>query len=189
MNEQMSLFQSDNFDNELLEFLYDHAKAIGYPEATFSIQENISKKGKNEGKLISKTIFLNEASYPYDTQNKIAKSTSLLLMYPNKTMYEIKVTEDVYKNVVLPSSAIVKKESTDKDKSVRILFDMNTLDILSYSTLLLDYILNNYTSSNTFGCCSRYAECSASKKCSHPNKLYAKGCQYRKNLEKGKIFY
>lgn len=40
-----------------------------------------------------------------------------------------------------------------------------------------------------FACCSRYQECSAAKKCIHTNVLYAKACQYRKNLEQGKIFY
>lgn len=40
-----------------------------------------------------------------------------------------------------------------------------------------------------FACCSRYQECSDAKKCVHPNGLYAKACQYRKNLEEGTIFY
>ncbi len=40
-----------------------------------------------------------------------------------------------------------------------------------------------------FGCCSKYEQCSDARKCIHAYKLYAKGCQYRKNLEKGLIFY
>ena len=27
------------------------------------------------------------------------------------------------------------------------------------------------------------------KKCVHENKLYSKGCQYRRNLDAGRIFY
>ena len=46
-----------------------------------------------------------------------------------------------------------------------------------------------YESSNTFGCCSRYKECSLQRKCIHENPLYSTGCAYRKNLENGKIFY
>lgn len=41
----------------------------------------------------------------------------------------------------------------------------------------------------SFGCCSRYLECSDKKKCIHPDLKFAKGCNYKVNLEKGKIFY
>lgn len=41
----------------------------------------------------------------------------------------------------------------------------------------------------TFGCCSRYEECSDALKCISPYKKIAKGCQYKNNLEAGKIFY
>lgn len=41
----------------------------------------------------------------------------------------------------------------------------------------------------SFGCCGRYEECSDARQCLHPDKLYARACAYRKNLENGKIFY
>lgn len=40
-----------------------------------------------------------------------------------------------------------------------------------------------------FACCSRFEKCSDAKSCIHPDKKYAKGCFYKKNLESGKIFY
>lgn len=40
-----------------------------------------------------------------------------------------------------------------------------------------------------FSCCSRYVECSDAMKCTHPDRILAKGCYYRKNLENGLIFY
>lgn len=42
---------------------------------------------------------------------------------------------------------------------------------------------------STFGCCSRYNECSDAKKCLHPNLFYALGCTYRSHLESGRVFY
>lgn len=42
---------------------------------------------------------------------------------------------------------------------------------------------------DSFGCCSHYKECSEKKSCLFPNNLQYRGCQYRGNLEKGKIFY
>ena len=47
----------------------------------------------------------------------------------------------------------------------------------------------NYQPAEMFGCCSRYLECSDNKKCTHPDKLYVKGCQYKLNLDAGRIFY
>jgi hypothetical protein len=40
-----------------------------------------------------------------------------------------------------------------------------------------------------FGCCSRYEQCSDERKCVNPDQLLSLACGYRKNLEKGKIFY
>jgi len=64
---------------------------------------------------------------------------------------------------------------------------------------VLDKVLSNinevyeqcYLEENaeTFGCCSRYMECSNNKKCIHPDLKFAKGCKYKKHLETGKIFY
>ncbi len=50
------------------------------------------------------------------------------------------------------------------------------------------YLYSNEPVDN-FGCCSRYIECSDTLKCINPDKKLAKGCQYRENLESGKIFY
>lgn len=40
-----------------------------------------------------------------------------------------------------------------------------------------------------FSCCSHYAECSDAKRCIHPDKNFALGCFYRKQMVRGKIFY
>lgn len=40
-----------------------------------------------------------------------------------------------------------------------------------------------------FGCCEKYNECSDALRCLHPDMAYSTACQYRANLEHGKIFY
>ena len=40
-----------------------------------------------------------------------------------------------------------------------------------------------------FGCCSKYKQCSDAGKCIHEDLLYSSACEYRRNLEAGKIFY
>lgn len=42
----------------------------------------------------------------------------------------------------------------------------------------------------SFGCCSRYKECSVKGSCVHPDILYASAaCQYKKHLDVGEVFY
>ena len=53
----------------------------------------------------------------------------------------------------------------------------------------IKYLVENKKPSYKFGCCSMYKECSKAKHCLHENQYYAKGCQYRNNLDQGKIFY
>lgn len=40
-----------------------------------------------------------------------------------------------------------------------------------------------------FSCCSMFTQCSDAKACIQPNKRMSVGCQYKKNLESGRIFY
>ena len=64
-------------------------------------------------------------------------------------------------------------------------FDENFSDLL---LIILQKILGTY-SNDEFGCCHRYIDCSDAKRCVHPNKLKSLGCMYKRNLEKGLIFY
>lgn len=50
-------------------------------------------------------------------------------------------------------------------------------------------LVYNSFSFPSFGCCSKYKECSKAEKCLHIDPLYSYGCQYRRNLESGNIFY
>ena len=50
------------------------------------------------------------------------------------------------------------------------------------------YVYDNYVA-ESFGCCSRFVECSDAMTCTHPDELHAKGCMYKTNLDNGRIFY
>lgn len=59
-------------------------------------------------------------------------------------------------------------------------------------SFLDDIICKSYDDSpsrESFGCCGLYKECSDALHCIHPDPPYAKACQYRKNLEAGRVFY
>lgn len=68
-------------------------------------------------------------------------------------------------------------------------FEINPVDVENFSMKILRDVFQKYMPSYSFGCCSRYKECSDAKKCIHPDLYYARGCHYRKNLKAGKIFY
>lgn len=44
-------------------------------------------------------------------------------------------------------------------------------------------------SNNTYSCCSRWLECSNALTCVNPDKTDANACRYKRNLDKGLIFY
>lgn len=61
-----------------------------------------------------------------------------------------------------------------------------------YYDLIENLLSNAIMSCNgyyKFGCCHLYRECSDAKKCLEKDVFYSLGCYYRKNLEKGIIFY
>lgn len=189
MDTQLSLFENDTFENQLESMLKQLTVKWEYYPDIFSLSKRYSKKGKNAGNLISTSLEINEKSYPYDVNNKISKTTSVLLIYPMKTMYKIQITASCFDNIPLPSTAQIKKTTKPSNNYIQILFKLNDENIFEYITEALKYSLENYCSASTFGCCAKYKECSTSGYCVHSNKLYAKGCQYRQNLEKGNIFF
>ncbi len=64
-------------------------------------------------------------------------------------------------------------------------------DILNLQPLILNIYDEAFfrETSEFFGCCSRYVECSNNLKCVQPNKKLARGCMYQRNLKNGKVFY
>lgn len=175
----------DSFNEKLKEIFVKISKDFALPENTFSIKENYSKIGANAGNLISTEIDIQEYAYPPD--NSITGTSLVLYLKPNKNYYELLIRRDRLSHILIPNTAKIK-ESSDKIYE-HILFNFKDPSIYNFVETNILFCLENYTSSNTFSCCARYKECSASAKCLHPNTLYAKGCQYRKNLENGKIFY
>lgn len=61
-------------------------------------------------------------------------------------------------------------------------------DTKQASSFIANCIKASYCSSS-FGCCSKYNECSNAKICLHENPFYSLGCIYRSHLENGEIFY
>ena len=85
------------------------------------------------------------------------------------------------------TAEVVMKESDAPNCKLNFLHGES--EILLYLHDLILYYTEHFEPSDKFGCCHRYKECSAERKCIHPDPFYSKACWYRKNLENGKVFY
>ena len=174
-------------ESNLENIFNDISSDLKLNKMSISCKPNYSTKGTKAGSLIAYEVDINELAYPSDSYNTIAKSYLVLYIKPNKTCFELLIRKEQFQSVFLPDSAEIKNIA---DKLyIHVLFGLYDDTVFSYIKENVLYCLRNYTSSNTFGCCSKYRECSTAHKCLHENYLYAKGCQYRSNLEAGHIFY
>ncbi len=69
--------------------------------------------------------------------------------------------------------------------------NMNTEQLLSFINALKKEkgIIFRNTITERFACCHDFMGCSDAKQCLHPDDRFFNGCEYRKNLEAGRIFY
>ncbi|MBU3101698.1 MULTISPECIES: hypothetical protein [Clostridium] len=146
-----------------------------------------SNKGK--GKETSKSLCISKPEYPQipHSNNTQTKSAIILNISVNNNI-ELIIKNKQFKEITVPSDAIIRGVNSDKEFT-HVVFDKESEILHNYIKAHTIYCINNYEFSDTFGCCSKYNECSDAKRCLHENKLYAKGCYYRKNLESGQIFY
>ena len=135
------------------------------------------------------TFVINEQPFPVINENVISRSMIILNFMPVKQG----ISELIIKNKLIdilpyPKSLTLKEVKSDKINHHLLMFneDVNGIE---YIKNLVEYCLSIYESSNTFGCCSKYEECSKLKECIHENKLYSTGCMYRKKIENNIIYF
>lgn len=139
--------------------------------SSFAKEENIPSEHIHENTLKDESISFSVES------NIVAR------LIPNPTI-----------RIALPVLSILNYDpnlKTEKEKKYPEYgrFDLDLKNPESLPLKILKYILHNYTPNHSFGCCGRYKECSDVRKCVHYDLFYARGCQYKKNLDNGKIFY
>jgi len=155
---------------------------------------------------------LNE-TYLIDKMQAYAKELEEVYYTPESI--ECKINKDNSKTVWLFEHAIIKivelKKQTRIELPKKIIRILNLQDRAVFTKSSPDWakftldeemvnkILSNIkemflqcykdNSEDSFGCCSRYLECSDKKSCIHPDRERARGCMYKTNLDKGLIFY
>lgn len=114
---------------------------------------------------------------------KVSGAVLLYLIIGANTAY-IKAPE------VSDPAAITPYASRYKDGSYKLPVDRD-FNYDRFIEIMADRCRELYSASvsASFGCCNDFILCSDAKKCIKSNDPFYKGCQYRKNLEAGRIFY
>ena len=165
--EQLTFLEEiDTVETIIDDILRSCAEKVGYDIRLFERAAN-----KKKGEIIGYSLKLNK--------DLIAKVDTALteISASEKIMNTLKLgnTENI-KKLKNPIGFIRYKCEPDEDGKT----------ILKN---ILNKFVESYIPSERFGCCHRYVECSDARSCTAPDKFHARGCYYRENLEKGKIFY
>lgn len=200
---QISLF--DYMDEETTNVSSDGYEAVKAKVAGRLVQIVDEKKlplngllvrDNNGETIISFSVCTNEPDFPCPPEQigKIATLTSMVKVQLASTRKDegkiwIDLTENEFNNNIPPKTAEIR-DLTTGTASKRVVFSASDSELIEYIIHMTLYNLKSYRSkTKTFACCSRFNDCSDAKECVHSNKLYSTVCQYRQNLEAGKIFY
>lgn len=168
--------RNDLSDEDLKAFIdqLSEAARCHLVEKGYTGKEFVASKSKKSNKYFL-SLGLNDSTYNAEF-DKFATIDFTL-----KTKFRIYLKSSV-------ARCIDADLSGNNDKNVVLDFDnFGEFQEIAKKAIISD--LEIYEPSWTFGCCSKYEQCSNAGKCIHDFKLYAKGCQYRKNLENSLIFY
>lgn len=143
----------------------------------------ISQVIKNSGRDETKIKYTNIQAYCTMTFYNLAYirvkwgSKSKYIAIPGHLNYMLKLVN-------------LQELTAGSDTWIRIPIETET-EIVSLSTLLLEIFdyCHSKIEGETFGCCSKYLECSDTKSCVQEHEQWSKGCSYRNKLISGKIFY
>lgn len=142
---------------------------------------------------------ISEKGYPTDVirLKPLAQGNTINVMVLEKIMCKIAKKQD---DLFVLCRLRFQREANDShlffepDKTLAnfIRIPLNSMQtISSFTEVLLAAYKSAYRENAdvSFGCCSRFIECSDARKCTNPNRIFALGCAYKDNLENGRVFY
>lgn len=189
--EQYSIFSKpDQFWKDLQNLLDELIISLELPKHSLHLYSNISAKGKNAGKEVSRSICIYEPEYPLvkEVVDNPGRNSIVLNVQANSRI-ELSIRDLQFSSIPLPDTAEIAKTISRPDFT-QVFFGRDDINIMPYIKKNIIYCLQHYRSKEkSFGCCSQFEKCSDAKKCVHTNKLYSTACLYRHHLESGRIFY
>ena len=178
-----------SWKGRLLKKLDELTAEFNLPDNSLNLMANIGRLSKN---ITSYSICIYEPDL-VEENRKAERNTIVTRIVegqwktsPDELKIETKNQNELDEIAIPEDAAIV--EPKNGLRYIRI--NQNSDDLISYLSDSIRYAVEHYTpKAESFACCARYDECSDEKRCVHRNQLYSKACQYRRNLEDGKIFY
>lgn len=165
----------------------------GFDDYAVSIRTN---KTKSE---VNYPIEFNDIPYPFDeTNGKDRMVTSTIATLAEKSerskfagCVEIRLRGDWWKHgIAFPLFAIRKETDLRGKTGENVYISLADNALKAFLVDLIRYRLDHYESSfPSFGCCHLYSECSDAGICLQKSRSYSSACQYRKNLDAGRVFY
>lgn len=162
------------------------------PQNSIRLMANISRKN---GNITSYSICICEPDLIQDSLNsKSTENNGTVLRIEDKNASSdseiLKITvnnKKMFNEIEVPNDA---KGYEPNSGGPYIKISQKSNNLVQYLECCVGYAIDHYSSKNgSFACCARYMECSKEMKCVHRNRLFSKACEYRKNIESGKIFY
>lgn len=155
-------------------------------------------ENETEAQLLCEKIkkLILQADEGYDVSKICVKGyknrdTDAAITMFDKPCFSVKGKQTVYLYIASAiqrrfSSLDLQKMATTPWKRI----ELSKVDIAQFQDALVDVYEKCWLdSSEQFGCCSRYLQCSDNLKCIQPDPELKGGCQYRQNLRKSRIFY
>ena len=199
MKEPMQGTVNTDWQSTIRDMLKKLIREYELPAESLYLSDNYSQRGKNQGKLISHTVYIWEPDYPLNPneepgRNKLVVTIvpSTIKSKPDDVVLLLREEQEGDLHKYLPEDAeLLEQTKTDiKAGTIKVRIKKQSPLLIEYIKQNTIYCLKGYESKATrFGCCSSFIQCSDAKKCVHENKLYGKACMYRSHLDAGEIFY
>lgn len=176
---------SNPFQKKVLSILEKIIQEKELPDNSLRLKEN---KNKN---VDSYSILISEPPYPLGSE-RLGGEQSILKLSLKPDLSTVDVLQTVFKKIPCPDGINYKLAPKNGNSPQHIILTFENTDTVFYDYIeaAILYRLSVYrTAEPTFGCCSKFEECSDAKKCVHENKLYSTACTYRTSLEANRIFY
>lgn len=186
-------FLGSNWMVVLNSVLEDTEKKEELPENALVFIENIGRVTK---KVTSYTVAVRKPDYPkgINPSGKAKNALTNIKVQITRTEPIEKLSVSIPDNLLsavrnrFPDVPLVKRKY---DATTRAIISVDDNLLKEFFNFVIKAVLDRYfkDSSDSFGCCHLYEQCSDAKKCLHENKLYARNCIYGRNLAAGRIFY
>ena len=140
--------------------------------------EKLKLNDEYKNNTFSYKIFKNSILLKYNVMKKI--SDFIEIRYINENILDS--IKEKFENVQYKEYDLYIRISID---------DINQIDILEneIQDSFIEMFLQYMNTEESFGCCSKYVECSDAKHCVQTDVRLRCSCMYKKNLDSGKIFY